>query len=152
MTNVEEEGDEKTALNASREDINGADGDSVTKDPAAVRFVNGSGKFDDVVIDVKLKDEKPEKKADDFIGLKRDELEKFATDPYWVRLRIILLVLFGIVWVGMLVAAIVIVVVAPKCPPRPSQDWWETAVVYQLNPNSFLDTEGSGKGTIKGMK
>lgn len=151
MTNVEEEpGDETTALKSSQE-MNGADADSVTKDPMAVRFVNGSGNFNDVVVDVKLKEELLEKN-EDFVGLKRDELEKFATDPYWVRLRIILLVLFGFVWVGMLVAAIVIVVVAPKCPPRPNQDWWETAVVYQLNPDSFLDTDGSGKGDIKGMR
>ena len=86
----------------------------------------------------------------EFVGLRKEELMQYANDPYWVKLRIILLVLFAFLWVGMLIGAIVIIVVAPKCPPRPQQDWWEPAVIYHIRPESFLDTNDDGVGDLKG--
>jgi len=91
------------------------------------------------------------KKSDEFVGLRKEELAKFANDPYWIRLRIILLVTFIITWLGMLVAAIVIIALAPRCPPRPHQEWYEKAVIYQLQPNSFQDTDQNGYGDMKGI-
>lgn len=151
MTRAEDElGDEKTALKSSDHEESSTIPTEVesslkTKDSLSVAFVNGSERSaDDLIIDVKGKDD------DGFVGLKKEDLQKFASDPYWVRLRIIFLVLFAVIWLAMLVAAIVIIVVAPKCPPRPDQEWWEAAVIYQLNPNSFLDTKGDGGGDLKG--
>ena len=53
--------------------------------------------------------------APKFVGLGKEELMKYANDPFWVRLRWILFVLFWILWVAMLAGAIVIIVLAPKC-------------------------------------
>ncbi|ESO12988.1 hypothetical protein HELRODRAFT_159582 [Helobdella robusta] len=89
--------------------------------------------------------------SDDYCGLKKEDLLKYAKDPYWVRLRIILLVLFSILWIAMLVSAIVIIVLTPKCPPRPHQEWWETAVIYQVPVEAFHDSNGDKVGDLKGL-
>merc|ERR1712211_46557 len=57
-----------------------------------------------------------EKEEEGFKGLSKEELMQFANDPFWVRLRWTLFVLFWIVWVAMLVASVVIIIYAPKCP------------------------------------
>lgn len=152
MTLVDEDADdETTALKRDHEAAAAAGtgeldhGTPTTKDPPAVAFA--SGKSSDVLIVARPKHDYD----DEFVGLRKEELQKYASDPYWVRLRVILLILCAVVWLAMLVAAVVIIVVAPKCPPRPDQEWWEAAVVYQLNPNSFLDTKGDGKGDLKGV-
>lgn len=88
--------------------------------------------------------------SNEFTCLKKDDLLKYATDPFWVRVRIGLLVLFGLAWAGMLAAAIAIIVLAPKCPPEPKRDWWQKAVVYHIHPQSFVDSNGDGFGDIKG--
>lgn len=150
----EDAGDETTALKRDHEAAAAAagmgeldpDDPGTKKDPPDVAFA--SGKSSDILIVPRPKRDD----GDDFVGLRKEELQKYASDPYWVRLRVILLVLCAVAWLAMLVAAIVIIVVAPKCPPRPDQEWWETAVVYRLNPNSFLDTVGDGKGDLKGIE
>lgn len=49
------------------------------------------------------------------VGLSRDELMKYANQPFWVRLRNILFATFWIVWVSILVAAIGYVIHSPGC-------------------------------------
>lgn len=94
------------------------------------------------------------KKADPdaFVGLTKEELQQFADDPFWVRTRRILFILFWVLWVGMIVAAVIIIVVTPKCPARPDQKWWETSVVYTVDVRTFKDSDGDGIGDLAGVK
>lgn len=86
-----------------------------------------------------------------FNGLSKSEVLKFGTDPFWVKLRWSLFVLFAIAWVGMLAFAILIVVFTPRCPYRPKQDWWDREVVYQLDVATFKDSNADGHGDFKGL-
>ena len=71
-------------------------------------------------------------KQDEYIGLTKEELEKYATDPFWRTLRYILFILFWVAWIGMFAAAVVIVIVSPKCPERKEPQWWQKKVCYQV--------------------
>jgi len=86
-----------------------------------------------------------------FVGLTKEELQQFADDPYWVRTRKILFILFWILWVGMVAAAVIIIVLSPKCPPRPDQKWWETSVLYRVDVRTFKDSDGDGIGDLAGV-
>lgn len=86
-----------------------------------------------------------------FAGMGKEELMKYANDPFWVRLRWALFILFWLVWLAMLVIAIVIVVLAPKCPAPAPLDYWQKGVVYSVNLKSFQDgASQDGKGDIQG--
>jgi glycosidase len=111
---------------------------------STVKFINGDK-------DPELTIASNELATDEFVGLKKEELLKYANDPYWVRVRIVLLVLFGLGWVAMLAAAIAIIVVAPKCPPQPNLDWWQKSIIYHIHPQSFLDTNADQFGDINGI-
>lgn len=63
-------------------------------------------------------------------GMSKEELMKYANDPFWVRLRWALFILFWAIWVGMLVGAIVIVVTAPKCISIPKKCWEKSPMVH----------------------
>ncbi|KAI9552385.1 hypothetical protein GHT06_022751 [Daphnia sinensis] len=88
-----------------------------------------------------------------FAGMGKEELMKYANDPFWKRLRWTLFALFWICWVAMLVIAIVIVVLAPKCPAPAPLEYWQKGVVYSVNPKSFQDSglNQDGKGDLRGI-
>lgn len=86
-----------------------------------------------------------------FVGLNKDQLQRYADDPYWVRTRKILFITFWVVWVGMVAAAVIIIVLSPKCPPRPEQKWWETSVFYRADVRTFKDSDADGVGDLAGI-
>lgn len=49
------------------------------------------------------------------VGLSKEELLKYADQPFWVRLRNILFATFWIVWLSILAAAIGYVIQTPGC-------------------------------------
>lgn len=86
-----------------------------------------------------------------FNGLTKEQVMSTANDPFWVRMRWALLILFWVVWFSMLIAAGVIVYVTPKCPPIPKQPWWEKEIAYQVDVTNFKDSNGDGVGDLKGL-
>jgi len=79
-------------------------------------------------------------------GLTKEELMKYANDPYWVRLRWILFILFWVIWVAMLAASIVIIIYTPKCPSPEPKEWWQKNAMYKVDVKNFDD------GTLNGLK
>ena len=133
-------GDMNTATD--EKDVDGSELDS-----SKVKFINANGGADAPDAHVTIADD-PSDNA--FCGLTKEELMKYADDPYWVRVRWILMILFWVAWFGMLAAAIVIIILAPKCPPRPKLEWWQKSSMCQVVPASYQDTDGDGMGDLKG--
>ena len=52
---------------------------------------------------------------DQRVGLSKEELMKYANEPFWIRLRNILFAAFWFVWLSILVAAIGYVIHSPGC-------------------------------------
>lgn len=95
---------------------------SPTKDTTEVKFISENG---DAKIDI-------ETVKQTLSGMGKEELMKFANDPFWVRLRWFLFISFWVLWVAMLAGAIAIIVMAPKCAaPKPMQ-WWEESPIVKL--------------------
>ncbi|RVE55247.1 hypothetical protein evm_000145 [Chilo suppressalis] len=72
-----------------------------------------------------------------FSGLTKEELLKYADDPFWVRLRWFMFVLFWALWLAMLAGAIAIIVRAPKCAAPTPKTWYEKGPLVDA---SYLDS------------
>ncbi|XP_017883061.1 neutral and basic amino acid transport protein rBAT isoform X2 [Ceratina calcarata] len=97
---------------------------SPTKDATEVIFISENG---DTKIDI-------EKVKQALSGMGKEELMKFANDPFWIRLRWFLFIAFWLLWAAMLGGAIAIVVMAPKCAAPKPKEWWEKSPIIQLDP------------------
>lgn len=106
------------------------------KDTTEVKFISENG---DAKIDIEMIKEA-------LSGMSKEELMKFANDPFWVRLRWALFILFWLLWAAMLAGAVAIIVMAPKCTaPEPKKLWEESPIVQ-------LDISDSPTGNLKGLE
>lgn len=62
----------------------------------------------------------------------KEELMKYANDPFWVRLRWIFFILFWGLWIAMLAGAILIILKAPKCSAPVPLSWYKEGPLIQL--------------------
>uniref|UniRef100_A0A023EYE6 alpha-glucosidase n=1 Tax=Triatoma infestans TaxID=30076 RepID=A0A023EYE6_TRIIF len=88
-----------------------------------------------------------------FIGMGKEELMKYANDPFWVKLRWFLFVLFWLLWFGMLFGAIAIILLAPKCSSPEPRNWYENSPIYHLTVSDFKDgaSPQDGVGDLEGL-
>jgi len=82
--------------------------------------------------------------APTFSGLSKEELMKYADDPFWVRLRWFLFILFWGIWLLMLVAAIVIIIQTPRCAAKETLDWVQESAMVQYDIDNPVDTNNNG--------
>ncbi|KAJ0173809.1 hypothetical protein K1T71_010958 [Dendrolimus kikuchii] len=68
-----------------------------------------------------------------FSGLTKEELLKYADDPFWVNLRWFMFVLFWTAWLAMLAGAIAIIIRAPKCAAPIPKTWFEKDPLVDVN-------------------
>jgi solute carrier family 3 protein 2 len=87
-----------------------------------------------------------------FSGMSKDELMKFANDPFWVRMRWFLFILFWLTWLAMLAGAISIIFFAQKCPAAAPREWWEKGPIVPIDVGSFIADNSVSPGTLKGKK
>ncbi|XP_028135523.1 uncharacterized protein LOC114330381 [Diabrotica virgifera virgifera] len=86
-----------------------------------------------------------------FGGMTKEELMKYANDPFWVRLRWFLFVTFWLLWAAMLIGAIMIIYAAPKCDPPPPRTWWQVGPLATLDPDAKPESLNSLNKDIKGV-
>ncbi|VDM98735.1 unnamed protein product, partial [Onchocerca ochengi] len=65
------------------------------------------------------------------IGLTKEELDSFSNDPFWKVFRSVMFVLFWVAWGLMFIAAILLIVLSPKCAVEKEPEWWRRHVSYQ---------------------
>ncbi|CAH1772622.1 unnamed protein product [Owenia fusiformis] len=87
-----------------------------------------------------------------YAGMPKDDLLRFSQTPFWKRFRIACLVIFWLIWLGLLAAVVALTIVWPRCNSAPSQDWWQTSAMYQVYPKSFQDSNGDEYGDLKGVE
>lgn len=117
-------------------------------DAAKITFTNSKGDGKDRNGDAKIEIQGVEPL---FVGLSKDELMKYANDPFWVRTRMALFVLFWLLWLAMLVGAVIIIVVTPRCASPPQLAWWQSSPVYNVEVAAFNDSNNDGRGDLEGL-
>ncbi|XP_063977502.1 amino acid transporter heavy chain SLC3A1 [Diachasmimorpha longicaudata] len=100
---------------------------SPKKDVSQVIFISENG---DAKIDVAPK-------GPVLSGMGKEELMKYANDPFWIRLRWFLFIGFWLLWLAMLLGAVAIIVMAPKCTAPQPKTWWEKSPIVQLEPDDL---------------
>ena len=116
----------------------------------ALEKAGGVRRATDVVVDVTGRSEVVRDRPAGVWLTKDQLLTEYASKSSWVALRWSLLVLFVVCWLAMLAASVTIILMTPRCAPRVHLDWWQSAVVYQVDVQSFQDKDDDGVGDLLG--
>uniref|UniRef100_A0A182J069 alpha-glucosidase n=1 Tax=Anopheles atroparvus TaxID=41427 RepID=A0A182J069_ANOAO len=130
------DGEEERMLNGGgvdgaivRSDTEPTEKDRLAQKAVEVKFI--SPKNGDARIDMELE------KQQSFTGMTKEELMKYANDPFWVRLRWLLFVLFWGLWVAMLLGSFYIIYDAPKCAAPVPLSWWQEGPLMEVTSERY---------------
>ncbi|XP_073818107.1 CD98 heavy chain [Musca autumnalis] len=113
---------------ADEQMLGAEDNDKLAEKREEVKFIkggdhqNGDAKIDIGVVNGKA-----------FTGMTKEELMKYANDPFWIRLRWIFFITFWLLWLGMLVGAILIIVETPKCAAPEPLPWYKSGILAKFS-------------------
>uniref|UniRef100_A0A182N120 alpha-glucosidase n=1 Tax=Anopheles dirus TaxID=7168 RepID=A0A182N120_9DIPT len=129
------DGEEERMLNGGGGDA-GAGGEPTEKDKLAqkeveVKFIPSQN--GDVHVQMELESQQA------FTGMTKEELMKYANDPFWVRLRWLLFVLFWALWGAMLLGSFYIIYDAPKCAAPVPLSWWQEGPLVELDADRYAE-------------
>jgi solute carrier family 3 protein 2 len=69
----------------------------------------------------------------------KEELMKYANDPFWVKLRWVLFIFFWLLWIAMLLGAIAIIIYAPKCAAPTPLAWFKKGPLAKIDNENVQD-------------
>uniref|UniRef100_A0A1I8PS26 alpha-glucosidase n=1 Tax=Stomoxys calcitrans TaxID=35570 RepID=A0A1I8PS26_STOCA len=107
------------------------DNDKLAGKRDEVKFIKGGDQNGDAKIDIGNVNGKDKEEA--FTGMTKEELMKYANDPFWIRLRWIFFVGFWLIWLGMLVGAVFIIVQTPKCAAPEPLPWYKRGILAKFS-------------------
>lgn len=93
-----------------------------------------------------------EEEPQQFTGLTKEELLRVAGTPGWRRTRWSLLILFWLSWLGILAAAVLIILKAPPCRAPPSLSWWNEAPLYRVRSLQDFSEAGNIRGVEQSLE
>uniref|UniRef100_A0A1A9WB84 alpha-glucosidase n=1 Tax=Glossina brevipalpis TaxID=37001 RepID=A0A1A9WB84_9MUSC len=111
------------------------DNDKLTGKRDEVKFIKGDHQNGDAKIDISGTP------TPAFTGMSKEELMKYANDPFWVRLRWIFFITFWLIWLAMLGGAIFIIIDAPKCAAPAPLPWYKRGVLAKFSSFSIGDDD-----------
>jgi hypothetical protein len=71
------------------------------------------------------------------LGLTKEELMKYANDPFWIKLRRTLFALFWLIWLSMFVGAFLIIHYFPPCSASSKLRWFQRGTCSQFDSKLF---------------
>ncbi|XP_050086803.1 uncharacterized protein LOC126571929 isoform X2 [Anopheles aquasalis] len=121
------EGGGATVVVPSNEDA--SEKEKLAQKEVEVKFISSSN--GDARIDLEVESQQT------FSGMTKEELMKYANDPFWVRLRWLLFVLFWGLWVAMLLGSFYIIYDAPKCSAPVPLSWWQQGPLIEIDETQY---------------
>lgn len=98
------------------------------------------------------KDKSIDNSEEEYPLLTKEDLVRIDQEnPRWRWFRVSLIVLFWVIWFGLIAVSAVYIALTPRCAPRPVQEFWQSGVGYWVNPFAFKDSNKDLVGDLKGL-